>query len=206
MTAGTPGHMYLEERQAKWLVGGSGRHWAWHPAGTGHTSTECLQDSIWERLSLTFNLFSLPDSVSKLLSASSLGCPVSASKCGSHARYSSSQIQHVLNHQGIHNAYQTHFLSDYPQDPLPPLDLPVSTWSPTHPRGSCTLPSCPPQPAGSRHGLVNGLDTIAHGKLIHDLLGCLIIVHLPGIITLGVWNLHDPIVLHVCHEVEQVLP
>lgn len=31
MTAGTPGHMYLEERQAKWLVGGNGKHWVWCP-------------------------------------------------------------------------------------------------------------------------------------------------------------------------------
>lgn len=71
---------------------------------------------------------------------------------------------------------------------------------------SCTLPSRPLQPAASRHGLVDGLHTIAHGKFIHNLLGCLIIVNLPGVITLGIWDLHNPIVLHVCHEVEQVLP
>ena len=57
----------------------------------------------------------------------------------------------------------------------------------------------------SRHGLIDGFHTVAHGELIHYLLGGLLKVHLPGIVTFGVGDLHHSVVLDVCHIVEQVL-
>lgn len=71
--------------------------------------------------------------------------------------------------------------------------------------GAGAAPLKPTVTGDSRHGLVDGLHPIAHGKLIHDLLRCLIKVNLPGIVPLGIGDLHHPVVLQIRHEVEEVL-
>lgn len=57
----------------------------------------------------------------------------------------------------------------------------------------------------SRHGLVYGLHTKTHGKLIHDLLRHVIKVNFPGIITLDLRDLHDSAVLHLRQVVKEIL-
>lgn len=86
--------------------------------------------------------------------------------------------------------------------PLPPGPAPCPPAA--HPSPLSGTPACP-RPADSRHGLVDGLHAVAHGELIHNLLGRLVIVNLPSIVPLGVWDLHHAVVLHVRHEVEEVL-
>lgn len=56
-----------------------------------------------------------------------------------------------------------------------------------------------------RHGLVYGLDAIAHGELIHDVLLHLVKVNLPRIVSLSHWDLHHAASLHIGREVERVL-
>lgn len=62
------------------------------------------------------------------------------------------------------------------------------------------------QSAGNlRHSLVDGLDSITHGKLIYDFLGSFLKVHFPCIIPFGVRNLHHTIILDVRHIMEEIL-
>lgn len=56
-----------------------------------------------------------------------------------------------------------------------------------------------------RHGLVDGLHTITHGKFIDNLLRGLLKVNLPCIIPFGIRDLHHTVVLNICHIVEEVL-
>lgn len=56
-----------------------------------------------------------------------------------------------------------------------------------------------------RHGLVDGLHSVAHGELVHDLLGSLLKVDLPRVVPFGVGDLHHAVVLDVGHIVEEVL-
>ena len=56
-----------------------------------------------------------------------------------------------------------------------------------------------------RHGLVDGLHAIAHGKLIYYFLWSLLEVNLPCIIPFGIRDLHYTIVLDIGHIVEEVL-
>lgn len=56
-----------------------------------------------------------------------------------------------------------------------------------------------------RHGLVYWFNAVAHCKFIHNLLSCLIKIHLPGIISFGIGDLHHPIPLHICEMVKEVL-
>lgn len=56
-----------------------------------------------------------------------------------------------------------------------------------------------------RHGLVYGLDAVAHGKLVHDFLLQLIEVNLPGIVSLSRWDFHHAASLHISQEVKDVL-
>lgn len=56
-----------------------------------------------------------------------------------------------------------------------------------------------------RHGLVYGLDAVAHGELVHDFLLHLIEVHLPGIVSLSRWDFYHAASLHISQEVEDVL-
>lgn len=63
-----------------------------------------------------------------------------------------------------------------------------------------------PGPQGaSRHGLIYGLDAIAHGKFIHNFLGCLIKVHLPCIVPSSLWDPDSSTALNVCEVMEKVL-
>lgn len=48
-----------------------------------------------------------------------------------------------------------------------------------------------------RHGLVYGLDAVAHGELVHDVLLHLIKVNLPRIVSLSRWDLHHATSLHI---------
>lgn len=57
----------------------------------------------------------------------------------------------------------------------------------------------------SRHGLVNGLDSEAHGKLVYNLLRDVIKVNLPRLVTFDLRNLHGAVILHLGQVVEQVL-
>ena len=57
----------------------------------------------------------------------------------------------------------------------------------------------------SRHSLIDGLHTVAHGKLIHNLLGGLLKVDLPRVVPFGIGDLHHSVVLDVRHIMEQVL-
>lgn len=56
-----------------------------------------------------------------------------------------------------------------------------------------------------RHGLVYGLDAVAHGKLVHDVLLHLIEVNLPGIVSLRRWDFYHAASLHIRWVVEDVL-
>lgn len=56
-----------------------------------------------------------------------------------------------------------------------------------------------------RHGLVYWFNAVTHCKFIHNLLSCLIKIHLPGIISFGIGDLHHPIPLHICEMVKEVL-
>lgn len=56
-----------------------------------------------------------------------------------------------------------------------------------------------------RHGLVDGLHSVTHGKLIYNLLGSLLKVDLPCIIPFGIRDLHHTVVLDIRHIVEEVL-
>lgn len=56
-----------------------------------------------------------------------------------------------------------------------------------------------------RHGLVDGLHPVTHGELVHDLLGGLLKVHLPGVVAFGVGDLHHAVVLDIGDVVEEVL-
>lgn len=56
-----------------------------------------------------------------------------------------------------------------------------------------------------RHGLIDGLHSVTHGKLIDNLLRGLLKVDLPCIVPFGVGDLHHTIVLDICHIVEEVL-
>lgn len=56
-----------------------------------------------------------------------------------------------------------------------------------------------------RHGLVYRFNAVTHCEFIHYLLSCLIKIHLPGIISFGIRDLHHPIPLHICEMVKEVL-
>ena len=56
----------------------------------------------------------------------------------------------------------------------------------------------------SRHGLVDGLDPVSEGKLVHQLLGRLLKVDLPALLALGVGQDHVAVVLFA-QVVEEVL-
>lgn len=56
-----------------------------------------------------------------------------------------------------------------------------------------------------RHGLVDGLHPVTHGELVHNLLGGLLKVHLPGVVAFGVRDLHHTVVLDISDVVEEVL-
>lgn len=57
----------------------------------------------------------------------------------------------------------------------------------------------------SRHGLINGLYSISHGKFIHDLLGRFIEVDFPGVISFGLWDFDHTVVLDVRHKMKEIL-
>lgn len=57
----------------------------------------------------------------------------------------------------------------------------------------------------SRHGLVDGLDAVAHGELIHDLLRHVIKVDLPGVVSAGFGDLDSALTEDIGGVVEQVL-
>lgn len=56
-----------------------------------------------------------------------------------------------------------------------------------------------------RHGLIDGLHSVTHGKLVYNLLRGLLKVDLPCIVPFGVGDLHHTVVLDICHIVEEVL-
>lgn len=56
-----------------------------------------------------------------------------------------------------------------------------------------------------RHGLIDGLHPVTHGKLVYNLLRGLLKVDLPCIVPFGVGDLHHTVVLDICHIVEEVL-
>lgn len=56
-----------------------------------------------------------------------------------------------------------------------------------------------------RHGLIDGLHSVTHGKLVDNLLRGLLKVDLPRIVPFGVRDLHHTVVLDICHIVEEVL-
>lgn len=62
---------------------------------------------------------------------------------------------------------------------------------------------CPIQ--NLRHGLIDGLHSVAHGKLVYNLLRGLLKVDLPCVVPFGVGDLHHTVVLDICHVVEEVL-
>lgn len=56
-----------------------------------------------------------------------------------------------------------------------------------------------------RHGLVDGLDTEAHGELLDQFLGRIVEVHFPTVVSFGHWEL-DTAVVHLLREImEQIL-
>lgn len=57
----------------------------------------------------------------------------------------------------------------------------------------------------SRHGLVDGFDAVAHGELIHDVLGNVVKVDFPRVVPTGLWDLHRPVSVDVGGIVEEVL-
>lgn len=57
----------------------------------------------------------------------------------------------------------------------------------------------------SRHGLVDRLNPVAHGKLIYDFLGDVIKVNFPPIVSTRFWNSHCALTQHISRVVEQVL-
>lgn len=57
----------------------------------------------------------------------------------------------------------------------------------------------------SRHGLVDGLDTVAHGELIHDLLRHVVKVDLPGVVSASFGDLDGALTEDIGGVVEQVL-
>lgn len=56
-----------------------------------------------------------------------------------------------------------------------------------------------------RHGLVDGLHSVAHGKLINNLLWSLLKVNFPCVIPFSIGNFNYAIVLDVRHIVKEVL-
>lgn len=57
----------------------------------------------------------------------------------------------------------------------------------------------------SRHGLVDGLDTVAHRKLIHDFLRHVVKVDLPRVVSSHLWDFDGALTEDVGGVVEQVL-
>lgn len=57
----------------------------------------------------------------------------------------------------------------------------------------------------SRHGLIDGLDSVSHGELVHDLLRRLLEVNLPGVVSFSIGDFHHTAVLLLCGVVEDVL-
>ena len=57
----------------------------------------------------------------------------------------------------------------------------------------------------SRHGLVDRLDPVAHGELVHDLLRHIVKVNLPRVISASLRDLHHSLTQHIGRVVEQVL-
>jgi len=57
----------------------------------------------------------------------------------------------------------------------------------------------------SRHGLVDGLDPVAHGKLVHYFLGHVVVVDPPGVVPAGLRDFHRALAEHVGRVVEQIL-
>ena len=56
-----------------------------------------------------------------------------------------------------------------------------------------------------RHGLIYGLNAIAHGKFIHNFLGSLIKVHLPRIVSSSLRDLDSSTALNVREVMDEVL-
>lgn len=56
-----------------------------------------------------------------------------------------------------------------------------------------------------RHGLVDRLDAISHGKLVDDLLCHIVKVNFPAVVSPSFWDLNNTLAQHVGHVVEQVL-
>lgn len=57
----------------------------------------------------------------------------------------------------------------------------------------------------SRHGLVDGLDTVAHGELVHDLLRHVVKVDLPRVVSASFGDPDGALTEDVGGVVEQVL-
>lgn len=57
----------------------------------------------------------------------------------------------------------------------------------------------------SRHGLVDGLDAVAHGKLVRNLLRYIVKVDLPAVVSAGFGDPDSALTQHVGGVVEQVL-
>lgn len=49
----------------------------------------------------------------------------------------------------------------------------------------------------SRHGLVDGLNPIAHGKLIHYFLSHIIKVDFPRIVSTSLWNFYHTLTKYI---------
>jgi hypothetical protein len=56
----------------------------------------------------------------------------------------------------------------------------------------------------SRHGLVDGLDAISHGKLVNNFLGRRVEVYFPSVVTLRLGQFHSAAILFA-QMVEYVL-
>ena len=56
-----------------------------------------------------------------------------------------------------------------------------------------------------RHGLKDGFDAVSHGELVNQLLRRLVIVHLPAVVALNLWQF-DASSVHLFRQVvEEVL-
>lgn len=57
----------------------------------------------------------------------------------------------------------------------------------------------------SRHGLIDGLHSVSHGKLVDYLLGHVVVVDFPRLFAFHLRDLHHAVVLALGQVVEQVL-
>lgn len=57
----------------------------------------------------------------------------------------------------------------------------------------------------SRHGLVDGLDAVSHGELVHCFLRHIIKIDFPRVVSTRVGDLHHPLSQHIVGMMEKVL-